>query len=232
MCLFANPTDLCNHLECLQYYYSQNPHLYTIPSAISGMTQIIHSQSEALRDLLNKSALLTQKIEEITERLNKSQNVQECINDEHFNIENIFKWISSGVVFNMYISLVNEIPRYLYKEKGFQIIANVISSDGTIVVFPNTNPFVIKLFTVENPPKLLKNNISGKKILRGTTETAPDSNGIIHFRNVVINEVTSHYPNDSLLLVVICPGLSYIKPLATSGISIRARKHRKDSSEQ
>ena len=229
MCLFANPSDECNHVECIQYYFSQNQYIHTNTAVISGMTHLIQNQSLALSDLLNKTSLLTQRLDEISKRLDMPPKVQECVSDEHLHIENIFKSISSGVVFNMFISLVNELPEIIYKEKGFHVIANVISSAGTKVFISNASSFVVRLFTVENPPKILKGNISGKKILRGTTETTPDSNGNIIFRNIVINEVTSHYPNDSLSLVVICPELTYIKPFATGGISIRARKHRKET---
>ena len=127
----------------------------------------------------------------------------------------------------MAITLASQLPEVIFKEKGFDIIANVQYTNGEIAILPSTYPFEIALFTMENPPKLLKTNISGKKILRGSSETVPDAKGNIHFQNIVINEVTSHYPNDSFCLVILCSSLSYIKPLATSGISVRARKHKR-----
>ena len=227
MCLFSNPSDLCDHQECIRYYLTHSQMQYSNSSLIAGINTLIQQQSIALSNLVNKNNLLNQNLDSLTQALGKTAQIQSRTKDEHFNIEDIFRWISSGVVFNMFITLTVELPEIIYKEKGFNITANVLDSSGTKVNISGTHSFLIALFTVENPPKLLKTNISGKKILRGTTETIADQNSTIQFHNLVINEVTSHYPNDSFCLVILCPSLSYIKPLATSGISIRARKHRR-----
>ena len=196
-------------------------------SLIAEISTMIQQQTIALDNLVMKNKLLDKNLDSLTQALRKSMQIERCNSDEHFNIEEIFRWISSGVVFSMFITLAVELPEVIYKEKGFNITVNVVNSSGEKISNIGSHSFVIALFTVENPPRLLETNISGRKILRGTTETIADQNGSITFHNLVINEVTSHYPNDSFCLVILCPSLSCIKPLATSGVSIRARKHRK-----
>jgi hypothetical protein len=227
MCLFTNGTELCSHPECINYYITQRSFSITSNDIISGIISVIQQQSVCLRDLVEKSETLNDKIEQINEIISKKSRPQQFISSDQFNIERIFRCTNEEAEYNMFISIVSDLPEIIYKEKGFEIIVNVIDSNGCKVIIPNTFPFIVSLFTKENPPKLLKTNISGRKILRGTCESVSDADGNIRFRNVVINEVTSHYPNDSFCLVIYSPGLSNLKSLATSGISVRARKHRK-----
>lgn len=225
MCLYGNSSEFCDHPECSRYYFFQSE--FNSTSLIAGLSTLVQQQSIVLSELVNKHTSLSQKLDNLSTAMTMATEASLQVPDEQFSIEDIFNWISSGIAFNLFIKLVGELPATIYKEKGFNLVANVVSENGTCVPIPSSNSFIVALFTVENPPKLLKTNISGKKILRGTSETISDSNGNIQFRNLVINEVTSHYPNDCFCLVIMCPNLSYIKPLATNGISIRARKHRK-----
>eukprot|EP00358_Blepharisma_japonicum_P005294 CAMPEP_0202945816 /NCGR_PEP_ID=MMETSP1395-20130829/7321_1 /ASSEMBLY_ACC=CAM_ASM_000871 /TAXON_ID=5961 /ORGANISM="Blepharisma japonicum, Strain Stock R1072" /LENGTH=97 /DNA_ID=CAMNT_0049646079 /DNA_START=463 /DNA_END=756 /DNA_ORIENTATION=+ len=78
------------------------------------------------------------------------------------------------------------------------------------------------LFTTERPAKLLINNTSGDKVMRGTTEVEADS--LITFNNVVIKEVTSHFRHGCVFLVVAPIDASYIQPLIIGNVVIKARK--------
>ncbi|OMJ85815.1 hypothetical protein SteCoe_12811 [Stentor coeruleus] len=225
MCLFTNPSELCNHPECIRHYFSQYNTSTNNGSLIANINALIQQHSIALNDLTRKNNTLNQNLDTLTQELLKKTKIPQSNIEEPFSLEGIFRWISSGKTFSLFITLLNSFPDIIYKEKGFHVQVNVTDSNGSTVILPNSFTFIIALFTMENPPKLLKRNISGKKILRGTSEAIPEDDGIIHFRNVVVNEVTSHYPNDSFCLVILCPSLSHVKPLATSGISVRARKH-------
>ena len=210
----------------MRFYFSQAANAPN-SSIIAGINALIQHQSIALGDLMNRNSILNQRLDSLSLMINQNPLNQVNIAEEQFNIEGIFRWISSGRNFNMILTLVSEFPQIIYKEKGFHMHLQVRYANGEIAILPSTYSFEIALFTMENPPKLLKTNISGRKFSRGTYETVPDANGNIHFQNIVINEVSSHYPNDSFCLVILCPSLSYIKPLATSGISVRARKHKR-----
>ena len=113
----------------------------------------------------------------------------------------------------------------IYKERGFPLEVEATDGSGQRVEKLGNLSFNISLFTMENPPKVLKNNISGKKILRGSTEATFD-NGLVVFNNIVINEASSHYPNNKFCLVIMCSNSQDIKPLILSGITVRARKHK------
>ena len=189
------------------------------------LSSLIQHQSLALSGIVNNSSLLNQKIDDLGQALTSKPKIQNSSPEEQFDLDGIFTWLSSDRAFTRYISLLNCFPEIIYKEKGFHLHLNVTSLNGETVVFPTAVSFIIALFTMENPPKLLKSNISGKKILRGSSEAVPDADGTVHFWNVVVNEVTSHYPNDSFCFVILCPSMANVKPLALSGIPVRARKH-------
>ena len=227
MCLLTNDSELCNHVECLRYYSAQRFSMEN-NSMIISISNIIQQQSLVLTDLAAKNNILNQKLEILNQKINKATHIQSISTEEQFNLEGIFSYLASGKEFSMFINLLNEIPTVIFKEKGFDIIVNVLDTNARETIIPVANPFNIALFTKENPPKLLKTNISGRKILRGTNESVTEYDGKIRFHNIVINEVTSHYPNDSFCLVILCPSLAHIKPLIINGISVRARKHKKE----
>jgi hypothetical protein len=120
---------------------------------------------------------------------------------------------------------VSEFPSVIFKERGFPLHINIVDTSGCKVEILANLSLSVSLFTMENPPKALKNNISGKKIIRGTIEAVVE-NGEALFTNVVINEVTSHYPNNKFCFVVMCNNSQEVKPLVISGITVRARKHK------
>lgn len=140
-------------------------------------------------------------------------------------VENPVSWTAANENFNFFLKLRNDFPEAVYKEKGFALSAFISDHEGQQVFPQGTLNFIVELFTVENPPKVLKVNISGKKILRGTVETGIE-NGEIRFSNVVVNEVTSHYPNNKFCFVVSCLNSDGIKPLVVNGVTVRARKHK------
>jgi hypothetical protein len=90
--------------------------------------------------------------------------------------------------------------------------------------------FKIKLYTNDNPPKLLKLNIASKKILRGTLEGLMDQSGYVVFTNIVINEVSSHYVKESFIMVIGCE-MPDVKPLVVENLYVRARNSKKNKSE-
>ena len=226
MCLFTNSSEICNHPECIRFYVSSRVPQLNSSSLIASLTTIMQQQAFALNDLVQKNSLLNQNLDRLNQNLASNSRSVSSVTEDKFSLEGVFRWISSDREFPMFINLINGFPDVIFKEKGFRLDVNVVDSAGAPVPIQNGLNFMVALFTVENPPKLLKYNISGKNILRGTTEAVANNIGEACFQNIVINEVTSHYPSDKFCFVIICPASQQIKPLAISGISVRARKHR------
>jgi hypothetical protein len=60
----------------------------------------------------------------------------------------------------------------VYKERAFSLEVHVVDSSEKYAPLIDPCDFKIMLFTTEAPPKVLKVNTSGDKIMRGTTEVS------------------------------------------------------------
>lgn len=226
MCLFTNPTEYCNHPECIIYYASQINPSGSINYLIANILTLVEQQSFTLNSLIENHKLLNNNIEHLSQYISKANTELTLKYQDKYSIEGIFNWISNKRTFPMNISLISIFPDVIYKERGFGIEAVIFDQNNSPVQMPNGVSFIVSLFTEEDPPALLKTNISGKKILRGTVEIVTENKGNIIFQNIVINEVSSHYPNDKFCLVISCQTSGQIKPLVFNNISVRARKHK------
>jgi hypothetical protein len=120
--------------------------------------------------------------------------------------------------------LDGELGMPVYKERAFTLSANLLNSADSPAPLTEPCTFKIQLYTTEAPPKAMKVNTSGAKIMRGTT-VVQLSRGQFHltFPKIVIKEVTSHFRNGCFFLVVM-PSLPYVMPLIVENLVIKARK--------
>ncbi|CAG9323833.1 unnamed protein product [Blepharisma stoltei] len=187
-------------------------------------------QQQIVNQIVVANKQISDSLDNIIEQIklinhsNSSQSQPNLLADEHAQIDQIFQWASANNNFVHFIQLADALPSVIYKEKGFELRVFVADKNDIQIQIPNTQKFKVLLFSSENPPKLLKLNISGKKIIRGTTESVMYSDGFVYFSNVVINEVTSHYTNDAFYLVIMALNSTSIKPLVIGNVSVKARK--------
>lgn len=72
----------------------------------------------------------------------------------------------------------------------------------------NRIPLNISIYTSENSPKFIDTNTSGNKILKGNTDKDM-LQGQITFDKIQIKEVTSHFRNGWVFLVIYPKSLNY-----------------------
>lgn len=109
--------------------------------------------------------------------------------------------------------------------------------EGRIVRNSNKIPLSLALYSSENPPKFIEKNTAGQKILKGNTEQSLHQ-GTCLFNKIQIKEVTSHFRNGWVFLVII-PSMTpfgcnsgsdsfidytEIEPLALDHIVVKAKK--------
>eukprot|EP01015_Nassula_variabilis_P000276 TRINITY_DN10129_c0_g2_i10.p1 TRINITY_DN10129_c0_g2~~TRINITY_DN10129_c0_g2_i10.p1 ORF type:complete len:137 (-),score=22.73 TRINITY_DN10129_c0_g2_i10:108-518(-) len=100
----------------------------------------------------------------------------------------------------------------------------------------------IAVYSSENPPKLIEHNNSGCKILKGCTERDL-INGSCVFDKIHVKEVTSHFRNGWIFIVVYpreCSNLMFnghqlinpnlIQPLIIEKVIVKAKKMKNASS--
>jgi hypothetical protein len=98
--------------------------------------------------------------------------------------------------FTFKLKLNEPLPRPIYKERAFPINTMLVDANGNRACLPEPTKFKVMLFSTEDPPKLIKINTAGDRIMRGTIDVQFNS-GIenIVLTKVVIKEVTSHFRN-------------------------------------
>ena len=133
----------------------------------------------------------------------------------------LLEFLSGGSpAFQYQLKLTSEVPKPAFKERAFPLECIVTDMAGHDASLPQPVEFKIMLFTADLPPKLLKTNTSGGVAIRGTTQSV--SQGLVFFRKVVINEVSSHFRG--LFLVVCTDQVPYIKPLILDNFVVNARR--------
>ena len=125
-----------------------------------------------------------------------------------------------------YLDLAVPAPVQVFKEKGFSLTLRVMSAPGLACTVPGLH-FRIQLYTEDQPPSKVTLNISGKKVLRGSIDAYSDSEGLVSFPNIVINEVSSHYLNNCFSLVVSQSGEQCVQAFTLNGLVVKARKQGK-----
>jgi hypothetical protein len=204
-----------------------NPHEGAL---IMSLFKIITQQNEMIKRISDDARLTAEKINTLSQNLGLKQGqTVEYASEEVTNPEKLLKILcGDGTLHEYSLELVNELPRPVFKEKAFSMILQIVDNKGQKAVLPNAVGFTIMLFTTESPPKLMKINTSGDKIMRGTSEA--DGNTTVLFRKIVIKEVTSHFRNGCFFLVVAPKDCNSIKPLIVPNFVIKARKLMSDGS--
>ncbi|OMJ83457.1 hypothetical protein SteCoe_15626 [Stentor coeruleus] len=218
MCLFDKTSKPCNHPDCLNFYSKAPPQVFpSIHTIIESLISTILLRQPLLNTICHTTQALISKAEDIQSSL--STNSTTSVNPHPFYTQNSYK--------NRIVLASSELIQ-IYKEKGFSLTMQVVDDENNKVIIQDM--FKIKLYTNDNPPKLLKLNIASKKILRGTLEAMMDNNGIVVFQNIVINEVSSHYVKESFVLVITSESCD-VKPLIVENLYVRARNSKKNKNE-
>ncbi|CAG9311862.1 unnamed protein product [Blepharisma stoltei] len=232
MCLLFSNNSPCSHAECYVYnsWQSQN----CPSSADLQLSEAILNQSNAfLYQLLLNYQKIQKEIDSVSAlaKTISSNDKNQYLTDEHKDLVFEQLWrIQKGEPFPLTLQLEKPFPARVYKERGFQLKFSVKTVENSIEKLQGNKTFRIILASADEPPTILYSNISGKKIIRGTTESKQNEEGFIEFNNVVINEVSSHYTSGCFSLIVVCIENLAIKPFVRCKIYVRARKalkHRK-----
>ncbi|OMJ66950.1 hypothetical protein SteCoe_36026 [Stentor coeruleus] len=204
-----------------------------LPSAPSDTTLLYHlyalvtQQNEVIRTLAEQTTTALKKVETLTKGLesaNLTENSSIVVPREEVTTSEHILMILCGTKTNHPYSLrlLSEIPQPAYKERAFSLMIEIVDKNGEKANMPIPVNLKIMLFTTESPPKLMKVNTSGDKIMRGTIEV--ETNGVALFRKIVIKEVTSHFRNGCFFLAVVSKNCNDIKPLIIENFVIKARK--------
>ncbi|KAL4488476.1 hypothetical protein ABPG72_013044 [Tetrahymena utriculariae] len=137
-----------------------------------------------------------------------------------------------------------EIPYPFYRERNFSIKLQLYDRQGNVVQNQSKIILTIALYTSENPPQVIKQNTLGNQILKGFLEKELYQ-GRVSFDKIQIKEVTSHYLNGWIYLIIFPKhpkeikqqnnqgniDFAEIKPLILEKIIVKAKKMRENKSQ-
>lgn len=196
--------------------------LTTDASLFGNFTRIIAQQNEAMKSILEQTKDILEKITNISQRPSSFIS-NPSSGDEPATSSQLQKFLcGENPEHTFSLQLINEVTNPAYKERPFSLLIQIIDANGNKAILKENLNFSIKIFTMENPPKLLKVSTSGDKILKGTIDIQGNSSLI--FSKIIIREVSSHFRNGCFFLVVSPNDCNYIKPLIVNDLVVKARK--------
>ena len=191
------------------------------PSVLLTLFKIINDQNEMIKQLADQTRRGLDRISALEKEIEaKDQLVSP---DENLTPGKMLEILyGKNHSFTHSLSLISDVPCPAYKERAFSLMFEIVDRNETKVALPIPVNFKLMIFTTENPPKVLKVNTSGDKIIRGTVEV--ETNGVVLFKKVVIKEVTSHFRNGSFFVVVMPKNSQEIRPFIIENFIVKARK--------
>ncbi|CAG9316958.1 unnamed protein product [Blepharisma stoltei] len=225
MCLISLKPAVCDHQYCLSFYATVGGMPYGCSE--DQYLSIINYQNDVLSDIV---AYNSKCLERVGSFFNEVKSLGRFLSNTRHKDLVMETSITSEQIFskeNNYkyeLKLVEKFPEVLYKERGFSLKAYVQDRSGKPVYLHKYPRFRVFLYSMDRKPKLMDLNVAGKKVLRGTMESEMKEDSTIYFKNLVINEVSSHYTNDAFRIVVANLNSSSVKPLILNGIPVRARR--------
>lgn len=131
--------------------------------------------------------------------------------------DDLLQTLSDQRQYDHELKLHSELTNPAYKDRAFSLDLE-LSTEA-----PEGCEFKVLLFTTESPPKLIEKNTGGDKVMKGHTDCEIQGRRVT-FPKLVIKEVTSHYRNGCVFLVVVCASGLSVKPLIIEKFVVKARK--------
>jgi hypothetical protein len=181
------------------------------------------SENEALLRILQENCLklfatVNQEMQKISER-----SIESGQNAELTTSSLLLKNLSGNSPNHSYfLQLTSELPSPAYKARSFCLEAKIVNIKNEQINLNTDVKFILKLYTSDFPPQSINENLNGEKIMRGNIEV--EANSLVRFSKIFISEVSSHFRNGSLFLVILPIKCDYIKPLIIEDFVVRARK--------
>lgn len=190
--------------------------------------RIMAQQNEAMKLVTDQMKSILEKVSSFSRAPSQSITKNPVFGDEISTLNQLQKFLYGENSQHMFsLELLSEAPSPAYKERSFSLLIQIVDINGNKATMIENLDFVLQLYSMENPPKLVKVNTSGDIIIKGNAEV--QSNSTVVFTKIAIKEVSSHFRNGVFFLVVAPKNCRYIKPLIIENLIVKARKMNKES---
>ncbi|CAG9315766.1 unnamed protein product [Blepharisma stoltei] len=225
MCILKRNDEICNHYECHLHYSLQENSVssmnFMVLEAMSRNSMAISNLCDNHLKIMNEINSLKQICSQIRDSISVDEQI---LPDQNLIVRRALLMVKENYDFPIRLELDKTFPSKICKERGFKLSFHLENNGNQAIKTQRNAKFNIFLVTHNEPPIVLDKNLSGKSILRGTHEAAENENGHIQFSNIVVNEVSSHYKENSFIFIVLCLSNLNIKPFIKWNLNIRARQ--------
>lgn len=202
------------------------------PMQLSDMQlfELLRQQIELVKMIAQQNSQYIATLASIADRLEKSDQQEsdsesslsragtmEPVHDGCPSQEDLLLALSEQNHYDHELKLRGEVANPAYKDRAFGLDLELTTEP------PEGCEFKVLLFTTENPPKLIEKNTGGDKVMKGYTDCEVQGCRVL-FPKLVVKEVTSHYRNGCVFLVVVCSSGLSVKPLVIEKFVVKARK--------
>lgn len=191
---------------------------------------LLRQQIELVKMIAQQNSQYIATLASIADRLERSDQPEsdsessmsrgattEPVHDGCSSQEDLLQTLSDQKHYDHELKLRSEVANPAYKDRAFSLELELTTEP------PEGCEFKVLLFTTENPPKLIEKNTGGDKVMKGYTDCEVHGCRLV-FPKLVVKEVTSHYRNGCVFLVVVCSSGLSVKPLVIEKFVVKARK--------
>ena len=125
------------------------------------------------------------------------------------------------------LHLESTFPVDVCKGLGFEVILRLLGKDRKPFAGMVGSKYRALLYENQCEMKPILSTLMGKRALTGTTEAVCGSDASVRFPSLIINEISSHYSDNALSLVIVCLGSTDIRPYVKNQVKVKARRTRR-----
>lgn len=182
--------------------------------------QAVIAQGQMLKDLEDIAALIKTTMQGVFSHNTHSATTPLTPAPENPKPTEILISLNQNYLYNIITEDI--LPQPIYKKKVFSLHLKIVDVNGIQKNLEQPVKFKIILCTSKAPNKMLTYNASGDRIMLGTLEV--DGSSDIHFRKIIINDVSSKTENGVFSLMVLTNDVDYIKPLEIKNVKVKTQK--------
>lgn len=227
MCNMTATQGECEHPECQSQLASSNIHLS--PAMLQYFTLSILETTALLRQIVQNNYKIPTLLTSIVETF---EQIPPTTAHKHtvilpFRVLHELIVHPEAYKFAYGLNLESSFPAEVCKGLGFEVILRLLGRDRKPFAGMVGSKYRALLYSNEYEMKPLEVNLMGRRTLTGTTEAVCGSDSSVRFPSLIINEVSSHYRDNALSLVIVCLGSTEIRPYVRRQVQVKSRRTRR-----
>ncbi|KAM3147145.1 hypothetical protein pb186bvf_000861 [Paramecium bursaria] len=182
-------------LKILNMFVVQNQMLLEFKNKNQNLENTI---TQILDEITNLQKIVETKMEANDDLTSRLSLPQQELTQNNILLKSLFETTD----FQYSLIMVNDLEMPLFKDKNFNLELQLKDNKGQMIRNPNKIELEVSLYSSDDKPVQLINNTSNQPILRQPDNHIWLHDGQVNIEKLQINEVTSHFQNGWIYLIV------------------------------